>query len=105
MWMRKMIKLNHAKLILLFILQQITFVHSDSWDSNPNNWNNSPNNWENSPNNWNNSHNNWENSPNNLNSDRIIRNEEGEPTGYSVPKSDGGTNYFDLDGNRTGYKY
>ena len=66
-------------------------------------WEDSPYNWENSINNWDNSPNNWENSPNNWNSDRIIRDNSGNPTGYAVPKSDGGANIYDLDGVREGY--
>ena len=93
-------------ILLICLIFPTRYIFSgNSWESSPNNWNNSPNNWENSPSNWNNSPNNWENSPNNMDSDRIIRNESGEPTGFSVPKSDGGINYFDLDGNRTGYQY
>ena len=38
-----------------------------------------------------------------LSSDRIMRDNSGNPTGYAVPKSDGGANIYDLDGNREGY--
>jgi hypothetical protein len=59
--------------------------------------------WENSPNNWDNSPNNWENSPNNWDSDRVIRDNSGNPTGYAVPNSNGVINIYNLDGNREGY--
>ena len=74
-----------------------------AWEDSPYNWDNSINNWENNPNNWQNSPNNWENNPNNWSSDRIIRDNSGNPTGYVVPKSDGGANIYDFDGNREGY--
>ena len=59
--------------------------------------------WEDSPYNWDNSEQNWDNSSNNWNSDRIIRDNSGNPTGYAVPKSDGGANIYDFEGNREGY--
>ena len=71
--------------------------------NSPNNWDNSPNNWENSSNTWENSPNNWENSPNNYLDDRTIRDSNGDAKGYAVPKADGGINFYDNDGNRTGY--
>jgi len=74
-----------------------------SWENSPNNWENSPNNWENSSNNWENSPNNWENSPGNYLDDRTIRDSNGGAKGYAVPKADGGINFYDNDGNRTGY--
>lgn len=52
--------------------------------------------WENSPNN-------WENSPGNYLDDRTIRDSNGGAKGYAVPKADGGINFYDNDGNRTGY--
>jgi hypothetical protein len=52
--------------------------------------------WENSPNN-------WDNSPNNWDSDRVIRDNSGNPTGYAVPNSNGVINIYNLDGNREGY--
>ena len=79
------------------------FAGVTSWEDSPNNWDNSINNWDNSPNNWENSPNNWENNPNNWDSDRVIRDNSGNPTGYTVPKYNGGTNIYDLDGNRKGY--
>ena len=58
---------------------------------------------EDSPNNWDNSINNWENNPNNWDSDRVIRDNSGNPTGYAVPNSNGVINIYDLNGNREGY--
>jgi hypothetical protein len=77
-------------------------VYAQDWESSPNNWKNSPNNWENSSSNWKNSPNNWDNSPMRYGNDRIIRDNEGQPKGYVVPKPDG-RNYYDLDGAREGY--
>lgn len=75
-----------------------------SWDYSPHNWNNSDHNWENSSNNWENSKNNWENHPTNRKSDRLIRDKvTGEPQGYAVISPRGTVNFFDLEGNRTGY--
>jgi hypothetical protein len=91
------------KLIIFLTIPINVFAGVTSWEDSPYNWDNSENNWDNSPNNWENSPNNWENSPNNWNSDRIIRDNSGNPTGYAVPKSDGGANIYDLDGNREGY--
>ena len=88
--------------ISIFIFTSI-FAGVTSWEDSPYNWDNSEHNWDNSPNNWKNSPNNWENNPNNLNSDRIIRDNSGNPTGYTVPKPNGGANIYDLDGNREGY--
>lgn len=84
----------------------LTFTASaaaEDWNSSPNNWKNSPDNWENSPNNWKNSPNNWENSPNRWGNERVIRDGSGNAVGYAVPKEGGGVNFFDYEGNRTGY--
>lgn len=78
-------------------------VSAGDWNSNPNNWDNSVHNWNNSPYNWNNNPNNWSNNPNRFGNERIIRDNSGAPSGYTVPKPDGGVNYFDLDGTRKGY--
>ena len=88
---------------LLILLTPLSLHAGTAWEDSPYNWDNSENNWDNSSNNWENSPNNWENSPNNWNSDRIIRDNSGNPTRYAVPKSDGGANIYDLDGNREGY--
>ena len=86
------------KKFLLLILSVTSSVMAGvtSWEDSPYNWDNSEHNWENSPNN-------WENSPNNWNSDRIIRDNSGNPAGYAVPNSNGVINIYDLDGNREGY--
>ena len=82
------------------------FAHADGfWDSSPYNWENNSLNWDNSSFNWENNSLNWDNSPSNWNSNRIIRNTDGDATGYAVPKIDGGVNYFNLDGVREGYLY
>lgn len=90
-------------LILSALLVVSLNAFSNDWNSSPNNWDNSTNNWDNSPNNWKNSPNNWDNSPNNYGNTRIIRNNNGEPQGYAVPKSNGGVNYYDQNGKRRGY--
>ena len=90
-------------MLVVAIISSSAFAGVTSWEDSPNNWDNSINNWDNSPNNWENSPNNWENNPNNWDSDRVIRDNSGNPTGYTVPKSNGGINIYDLDGNRKGY--
>ena len=101
---------NLMKAIIgLLILIALTLLFSSAasaqtdWDSSPHNWKNSESNWENNSSNWKNSPDNWENSPHKHNNDRIIRDNEGKATGYAVPKDDGGTNYYDFEGNRKGY--
>ena len=92
------------KLILAAaIFSSSVFAGVTSWEDSPYNWENSEHNWDNSSNNWENSPNNWENNPNNWNSDRVIRDNDGNATGYAVPNSNGVTNIYDLDGNREGY--
>ena len=90
-------------MLVVAIISSSAFAGVTSWEDSPYNWDNSEHNWENSPNNWENSPNNWENSPNNWNSDRIIRDNSGNPAGYAVPNSNGVINIYDLDGNREGY--
>lgn len=75
-----------------------------SWNNSPLNYQNSELNYENSSLNYNNSPLNYQNSPLNYNSERVIRDNSGQATGYAVPKPDGGVNYFDLEGNREGYQ-
>ena len=89
-------------LSLLFFSVHV-FAGVTSWEDSPYNWENSEHNWDNSSNNWENNPNNWENNPNNWNSDRVIRDNDGNATGYAVPNSNGVTNIYDLDGNREGY--
>jgi len=92
--------------LVLFSPFSILTVHADvtNWANNPNNFENSTMNFDNSPMNYNNSPMNFQNNPMNLNSDRIIRDNSGNARGYAVPKSDGGVNYFDLQGHREGYE-
>ena len=92
-----------SKIILLLLS---TSVYADGpWESSPYNWENNSLNWDNSSLNWDNNSLNWDNSPNNWDSNRIIRNTDGDATGYAVPKTGGGINYFNLDGIREGYLY
>ena len=92
------------KIIVLTLFPcSLAFAGVTSWEDSPMNYDNSEMNWENSEMNYNNSPMNWDNSPMNINSDRIIRDQNGNPTGYIVPKESGGSNIFDLDGNREGY--
>jgi len=90
-------------MLVLAIISSSVFAGVTSWEDSPYNWENSEHNWDNSSNNWENSPNNWENNPNNWNSDRVIRDNDGNATGYAVPNSNGVTNIYDLDGNREGY--
>lgn len=92
--------------IMLSVFAMITFISTArayDWESSPLNWENSPNNWQNSPNNWQNGPNNWQNSPNRFGNERIIRDNQGQPDGYVVPRQDGGANIYNLDGTRRGY--
>ena len=89
--------------LIVAIISSSAFAGVTSWEDSPNNWENSEHNWDNSSNNWENSPNNWENNPNNWDSDRVIRDNDGNATGYAVPNSNGVTNSYDLDGNREGY--
>jgi len=92
------------KLLLCTLLfAPLVFADVTSWEDSPYNWDNSEYNWDNSSNNWENNPNNWENNPNNWNSDRIIRDNDGNASGYAVPNSNGVINIYDLDGNREGY--
>jgi hypothetical protein len=98
------------RVFCLSILISITLLFSGAafaqtdWDSSPHNWKNNESNWENNSSNWKNNPHNWDNSPHKYNNDRIIRDNQGRAKGYAVPKDDGGANYYDLDGNRQGYK-
>ncbi|MEY4961289.1 MAG: hypothetical protein RL610_1468 [Pseudomonadota bacterium] len=63
-----------------------------SYDNNPYNSTNNPYNSENNP---------YKSGGNS----RVIRDNEGNATGYAVPRPDGGVNFFDYKtGNRTGYQ-
>lgn len=94
-------KLCAAVSILITMTVQADITN---WDNSPYNFKNSEMNWENSSMNFRNSPMNMENNPININSDRIIRDNSGEATGYAVPKPDGGVNYYDFQGNRQGYQ-
>ena len=89
--------------VLTCALLLVSPALAQDWNSSPSNWKNSPSNWENSPSNWRNSPSNWDNSAAKWGNDRIVRDTEGNPQGYAVPKKDGGVNFFDFDGNRKGY--
>jgi hypothetical protein len=89
-------------LLVALLATSINAVAQD-WNSSPNNWNNSPSNWQNSPNNWQNNPNNWQNNPSRFGNERLIRDTDGNVNGYAVPKSDGGVNFYDNQGNRRGY--
>lgn len=97
------IKMSYSIYFILVFCFLSGIAQAQDWNSNPNNWQNSPYNWNNSPYNWQNSPNNLQNSPNKWGNDRIIRDNQGNPSGYAVPKEDGGVNFFDLKGNRRGY--
>jgi hypothetical protein len=84
---------------------------SQNWANSPQNWKNSPDNWENSSQNWENSSQNWKNSPqnwqnsaNNFNNANGIYDSSGNRIGYDVPTPNGGINYFNNDGSRSGYQ-
>lgn len=93
------------KIVLLIIMLQISncsFAYT-SWENSPNNWNNSEYNWNNSSYNWNNSPYNWQNSQYNPNAN-IIYDNNGNPQGYAVPKTNGsGINLYNFNGKRTNY--
>ena len=90
--------------LILSLISSISIADSTDFNNNPLNYNNSPLNFENSPNNFQNSPNNFENSPNRYGNENIIRDNQGNAVGYEVEKSDGGVNYFNLNGERQGYK-
>lgn len=83
-------------LAVVFLLPVVSSAQGP-WKGSPDNWNNSPYNWQNDPNNWNNSPDNW-------NRKNGIYDESGRSSGYVTPKSGGGFNIFDNEGNRIGYK-
>ena len=92
------------KVIVFLVLFLAVPCFGQDYESSPFNYDNSPYNYENSPYNYRNSRDNWDNSPYKWGNDRIIRDNDGNPQGYAVPKRDGGVNFFDLDGNRKGYE-
>jgi hypothetical protein len=86
-------------------------VSSQNWANNPQNWQNNPNNWQNSSQNWNNSSQDWKNSPqnwqnsgSNYNNANGISDRDGNRVGYGVPTGNGGVNYYNNNGVRSGYQ-
>ncbi|GEM_PF-1667514 len=96
--------LRYIGIVGIVIISAFGLAAAQDWNSSPYNWNNSQYNWKNSPYNWKNSPNNWQNSQYKWGNDRIIRDNNGNPAGYAVPKDDGGINIYDFRGNRRGYK-
>ena len=83
--------------------QQNWETSPQNWRNSPDNWQNNSQNWENSSQNWKNNPQNWQNNPGNFNSSNGIYDSNGNRIGYSVPKANGGVNYFNNDGSRRGY--
>jgi hypothetical protein len=75
-----------------------------NWRNSPDNWQNNPQNWQNKPQQWQNSPDNWQNSADNYNNANGIYDSNGNRLGYAVPRPDGGANYFNNNGDRTGYQ-
>jgi hypothetical protein len=90
-------------LLAISILVASSSVVAEDYNSSPNNYENSPNNYENGSSNYENSPNNYENSANKYGNERIIRDNEGNATGYAVPKDNGAVNFYNNNGDRTGY--
>ena len=90
------------KILLAFILAFVSgAVFADGTDFNTSN----PYTSSNNPYTSNNNPYSNDNNPYNQSSTRIIRDNSGQPTGYAVPKADGGTNYFNYGSTgRTGYQ-
>lgn len=91
------------KILAVMALGLSTAAMAQDWNSSPQNFENSPSNFENSPSNFKNSPNNFENSPNNYGNPNIIRDNNGNASGYAVPKANGGVNFYAPDGTRRGY--
>ncbi|MSQ68900.1 MAG: hypothetical protein EXR83_12060 [Gammaproteobacteria bacterium] len=89
--------------VVLFALITSAAAVAGDYNSSPNNYENSPHNFENSSANYNNSPHNFDNSPNKYGNDRLTHDNAGNVTGYAVPKDNGGVNFFDPHGDRTGY--
>ena len=91
-------------MILVSTFSSSVFAQQGYGEDSPYHSNNNPYASENSPYNSNNNPYNSLNNPYNSSSNRIIRDENGRATGYAVPRSDGGVNYFDYSGEgRKGY--
>lgn len=93
-------------LAMLFLGSQA--VYSDpadyNLDNSPYSLKNSPYNVKNSPYHLENSPYNIKNSPYSINSGRRTYDVEGNSTGYAVENDEGTVNYFNDDGERTGYR-
>jgi hypothetical protein len=93
-----------VSMILVSTFSSSVFAQQGYGEDSPYHSNNNPYASENNPYNSNNNPYNSNNNPYNSNSNRIIRDENGRATGYAVPRSDGGVNYFDYSGEgRKGY--
>jgi len=97
------------KILLALIIAFVSgVVFADGVDfntSNPYTSSNNPYTSSNNPYTSNNNPYSNDNNPYNQSSTRIIRDNSGQPTGYAVPKADGGTNYFNYGSTgRTGYQ-
>jgi len=90
-------------IIIVFLFLFVPTPFAQSPDNSPYNPKNSQYNPDNSPYNPKNSPYNPDNSRYKPNNDRIIRDNQGNAKGYAVPKKGGGSNYYDFNGNRTGY--
>ena len=85
------------KIIIIILVCASGAVLADGVDfntSNPYTYSNNPYTNSNNPYAPDNNRYNNDNNPYNQNSQRIIRDNSGQPIGYAVPKKDGGTNYF-----------
>ena len=88
--------------VALVLVAGTAFAQYDP-NSNPNSYKNNEFSYENSPFNYKNSPYNYENSEYKYNNPRIIHDEDGKASGYIVPKDSGGSNLFDMKGNRKGW--
>ena len=89
------------KIIIIILVCASGVVFADGTDFNTSN----PYTSSNNPYTSNNNPYSNDNNPYNQSSTRIIRDNSGQPTGYAVPKADGGTNYFNYGSTgRTGYQ-
>lgn len=77
---------------------------ADPMSINPYLYKNSKFNFDNSKFNFDNSKFNYKNNPYSLKNNRIIRNLDGDPVGFVVPKKNQGLNVFDIDGDLLGYE-
>ena len=97
--MKKVLLISATLLVSNSLLAQQSY----NFNNSPQNFNNSPQNFNNSPQNFNNSPQNFNNSPQNFNSTNGVYDTQGNRQGYQVQSPTGVINYFDNNGNRTGY--